>query len=218
MAYVLKLFSVLRLPVVSGSVVFIALLAAAWTSISSHLSVGRIEAVSQAKLNAGDHAENLMSQADVRFPSEWIATAQYLTNGDTEQKQTAIALLERALAVAPDNAQAWSLLAFLYRQTNGAYNDEVDQALRSSIEACPYCNKSLLRWRFTFVLNNWDAVEEDVRLQVFSGADFLRWWHLDYDYLEQVRSDALSQNIPFDVYRRKIPTPVRPNEIGLDAN
>lgn len=218
MAYLLKLLSFLRLPAVSGLVVFIALLGAAWVSISSHLSLGRIEAVSETKLDAADHAKHLMGQDTVHYPNEWIATAQKLAGGSGEQQETAVALLERALEVNSSDAQAWSLLAFLHRQTSGAYTDEVDQALRRSFEACPYCSKSLLRWRFTFVLNNWEATDEEMRIYAFSGADFLRWWYLDYDYLEQVRQDALSRNIPFDAYRKKIPTPVRPNEIGLDAD
>ena len=218
MASLLKTLSLLRLPFVSAGVVLFALSGAAWVSISTHLSLGRIEAISEQKLNSVNHAERLLKTGEVQFANEWIATAQALSSGDTQQRGLAITLLEKALTEFPSDAQAWSLLAFLYRQNEGSYNEKVDRALRNSFAACPYCSKSLLRWRFTFVLNNWEESDEEIRLYAFSGADFLRWWHLDYDYLEQVRLDALSQNIPFDEYRRKIPTPVRPNEIGLSTD
>ncbi|MEO1324540.1 MAG: hypothetical protein AAFV59_16230 [Pseudomonadota bacterium] len=214
----MKLLSFLRLPAVSGLVLMGGVVSVAWVSISSHLSLSRIDAITQTTLDPASHAEHLLAQKGVRFPNEWVATAQALAGGDAEDLQTAIALLDRALIDAPHNAQAWSLLAFLHRQTSGSYNEQADRALLNSFNACAYCSKSLLRWRFTFVLNNWNATNEEVRLHAFSGADFLRWWHLDYDYLEQVRQDALARDIPYDAYRKKIATPVRPNEIGLDGD
>lgn len=188
------------------------------TTVSTQFSLDRTDAIADESLDAEIYAGQLIKSDLTEFPNEWIATAQKLSTGGSDQSALAISLLEKALIEAPDHYQAWALLAFLQRQSQGAYTDQVATALGRSFETCPYCSKSLLRWRFTFVLDNWAAVDEDTRLLAFSGADFLRWYHLDYTYLESVRIDAIARGLPFDAYRRKIDTPARPNEIGLPVD
>jgi len=201
--------------IISAIILSSALSVSIFLNVSEYFSIKRIEAVTDGKLAPLSHAQNLLAQSIVRHPSEWIATARALSVDDPDQVQIAISLLDRALTDAPTEYDAWTLLAFLEHKRSDAYTDRVEASLQRSIDTCPYCSKSILRWRFTFVLDNWEQTSEDIRLAAFSGADFLRWWHLDYEYLNQVRTDALARNIPFDAYRQKIPTPVRPNEVGI---
>ena len=202
----------------SAILVISALILPVWIGISTLSSLNRVDAVEDGRLDATAFAQELLSQPTVRRPEQWVATARALSTEGPDEVALAISLLDRALVKTETDYQSWALLAFLHRQADGRYSETVDVALRNSITACPYCSKSLLRWRFTFILDNWPAVPEETRLLVFSGADFLRWWHLDYEYLDQVRTDAIARRIPFDEYRRKIDTPARPNEIGLDRD
>lgn len=204
-----------RLSPLYALVILAALLLPIWSALSTQRSVGRIQAIKSGDMNPLEHAQRLSSHVRVEDPAEWEATARALYANDAEQSALTITLLERALASAPSDYQAWAFLAFVRQQSTDRFTAAVDADLNRSFEACPYCDKSLLRWRFTFVLANWDDVSEVNRMHAFSGADFLRWWHLDYDYLEDVRQAAMARNIPFDTYRRKIDTPARPNEIGL---
>jgi len=177
--------------------------------------MGRVSALQSGSTDPLAHAETLHQKPSVTHPYEWAQTARLLARQGPEANSLAISLLESALSESPSDYQSWSLLAFLRKQDSGNFSADVERDLRKSFEACPYCNKSILRWRLTFVLDNWDAASEDIRISAFSGADFLRWWHLDYDYLKTIRAEANSRGIPFDQYRRKIDTPMRPNEIGL---
>ena len=207
-----------RLSPLYALLIFAALLVPIWSALSTQRSVGRIEAIKSGEMDPVEHAQRLSAQNQVQDPAEWRATARALDASAPEKSALTITLLERALVHAPNDYQAWAFLAFVKRQATDEFSSEVDADLKRSFETCPYCDKALLRWRFTLVLANWDDVSEENRLHAFSGADFLRWWHLDYDYLEEVRQAAIARNIPFDEYRRKIDTPARPNEIGLEEN
>lgn len=208
----------------SGSApVYVALVIAAlviplWSALSTQGSYARIQAIQAGETDPLGHAQRLSEQRHVQNPDEWVATARALYAAMPDQSDLVISLLQSALEEVPDQYETWAFLAFVKRQAPDGFTAEVDADLQRSFAACPYCSKSLIRWRFTFVLANWEATSEETRLFAFSGADFLRWWHLDYDYLEEVRSAAIARNIPFDEYRRKIDTPARPNEIGLDAD
>jgi len=173
----------------------------------------RIGALNSGAIDALSHAATLQQKARVDFPYEWIQTAQLLSEGSPDQRRLAISLLTRALETQPSEPNAWALLAHLEARDATPLSDASKQAFRRSIEVCPYCEKSLLRWRLEFVLRYWSEIPEQDRLSVFSGADLLRWWHLDGDFLKKARATAILRGIPFDEYRRKIDTPVRPNEI-----
>lgn len=196
-------------------IILVALLLPAWASTSTLRSMERVSALQSGSIDLLTHAKFLNRKSRVVHPYEWTQTARLLTTQKPETTTLAISLLESALSESPNDPQAWALLAFLRKQDAGSLSLDAEQALRQSFDTCPYCSKALLRWRFSFVLENWDTASEDTRLSAFSGADFLRWWHLDYAYLKQVRDDARSRGIPFDQYRQKINTPMRPNEIGL---
>lgn len=182
------------------------------------MSLGQLEQLRTGSTDPVAHASILTNRTQIDHPEEWSETARLLAAIGPEHSEQAVSLLETALAETPNDHQSWATLAFLRKQHFGKFTPEVAEALKRSFETCLLCSKSLLRWRFTFVLDNWNDTDEDLRIASFTGADFLRWYHLDYDYLEQVRLAAIARGIPFDDYRRRIDTPTRPNEIGLDRS
>jgi len=213
-----QLIQPIYINIIKAVIVFAALIVPVWAGSSTLLSIQRVSALQAGSIDPPSHAAILAQKQRVSHPQEWAETARLTANLGSENTARAISLLESALSAAPEDYQSWALLAFFRKQEDGNLSPEAALNLSKSIEACPYCSKSLLRWRFTFVLDNWDAVSEEVKLSAFSGADFLRWWHLDYDYLDQVRSEAISRSIPFDQYRLKVDTPARPNEISVDED
>ncbi|MEM9178106.1 MAG: hypothetical protein AAGA89_00280 [Pseudomonadota bacterium] len=184
-----------------------------WVSLSTQASLGRIDSLQAGRIDPLQYANALTARHTVSHPKEWTLTAELLARHHPEETALSVSLLQRALENSPDDAHSWALLSFLEKKKSGAYTQDAEASLRRSFDVCPYCDRDLLRWRFTFVLDNWEAASEDSKLAAFSGADFLRWWYLDYDFLHQVREASLARQIPFDTYRRKIDTPVRPQEI-----
>lgn len=172
-----------------------------------------IDALQSGEVSAIDRAQTLLASGKVSQASLWIETANLVSSQSSKHDAVAIRLLDAALAKDANHPDAWALLSFLNTRRYGEYTEASDLALQKSIELCGYCDHALLRWRLTYVLQHWDAVSEPVRMQVFSGADFLRWWHLDYDYLGRLRRQSLERGIPFDAYRKKVGTHVRPNEV-----
>ena len=183
---------------------------AAYEAMSSN---ARITEMQSNVVEASETADRLLSNMSVEHPGEWIAAATTLSSASPQNDARSVDLLERALAVAPDDASAWALLSFLHARQSGSFTPAAENALRESNARCPLCNKALLQWRLTFTLQHWDQAPEDVRMSAFNGADFLRWWYSDHDYLREVGRSARAQGIPFDEYRRKVNTKVRPNEI-----
>ena len=146
--------------------------------------------------------------------SKLIKLADFLIAGDEIDQAKAHKLVRNALENDEQHAGAWALLAYLETVKSSAFTDDAADAMRNSILYCPLCdNKDLLRWRLSFTLQVWDEVPEDIRAKVFEGADLLRWWHLDYDFLEEQGNFARRRGIPFDFYRSQVNTPVRPEEI-----
>ena len=143
-----------------------------------------------------------------------VRLAERLVEAGATHDVEARALLKQALADDPNAPTAWSLLAFVEHRISGAFSPDAQTAFRRSVEVCPMCNADLIRWRLDFVLANWDDTPEDLRKAAFVGADFLRWWHLDYEFVASRRALAISQGIPFVQYQRAVNTPVRPEEIG----
>ena len=193
--------------------IFAVLAIAVVSSVNYARSSQRVAALQAGERDVAEHAEHLRATDAVDYPTEWIATASQLAAQDPARNDDAIALLEAALDANPNHPNAWAQLAYLYAIRAGGFDDAAAHALQNSIDLCPYCGREILRWRFTFVLQHWDAVPESLRADVFSGADFLRWWYLDYTYLNSVRGDALERGIPFDAYRRNVNTPIRPSEV-----
>lgn len=142
-----------------------------------------------------------------------IAAAEGLA-AEPGNETRAAALLDRALAMDPRQPHAFALRAAIEVQQNKPLNAAAIEALRQSFLSCPFCEKELLKWRLEFVLQHWKEVPEDIRIMAFQGADVLRWWHLDYEYLEEIMLEAEAEGIPFSAYRQKVGTRVRPEEIA----
>lgn len=204
---ILFLRIILTIPVI-GIMAFGAV--SSYEAMSSNV---RITEMQSNEAEASKAASRLLSNLSVEHPGEWIAAATALSSASPQNDGRSIDLLERALAVAPDDASAWALLSFLYARQSGSFTPAAENALRESNTRCPLCNKALLQWRLTYTLQHWDQVPEDVRMSAFKGADFLRWWYSDHDFLSEVGQSARARGIPFNDYRRKVNTKVRPNEI-----
>ncbi len=129
-----------------------------------------------------------------------------------------IKLIEAALKKDPEDAFAWANYSYLKTRISGQLDNQAAEALRTSIRLCRLCDRTLIKWRLEYVLASWNDVPEDIRLAVFEGADVLRWWHLDYEYLRTLRLKAEAANIPFLTYQRRVGTKIRPQEIGLRAD
>lgn len=173
----------------------------------------RISAVQSGQMTAEGAATRLLQEGGVKNSREWISVASVLSAEGRENDPISITLLERVLELDPHHPNAWSLLAFLRARKANAFTDGAASALREASKRCKLCNRAELKWRLTFTLSNWEQMPEDLRMSAFIGADFLRWWYLEYAYLNQIRESAQALSIPFDEYRRKVNSPVRPNEI-----
>lgn len=183
------------------------------TSFNVFLAHKRVAAIQAGDADLASRADALLAERTVNHSPEWIATATQLSAEAPTHDAQSIELLERALDEDPTRPKAWALLSYLYARRDGAFSPAAKAALQVSLEACGYCDHDLLEWRFNFVLQNWKAAPEPIRIAVFSGADFLRWWHLEYEYLRAVRTEAIALGIPFDTYRRRVGTHIRPNEL-----
>ncbi len=146
-------------------------------------------------------------------PSIEVEIAEKLGAQSAENASLAATYLRRALAKNENKPFAWAYLAYLESRIDGELNEASATALKRSIELCPLCDPELLKWRLEFVLFHWDAAEEGLRVAAFEGADVLRWWYLEYDYLDDVRDRSEQAGIPFSLYQRKVGSNVRPNEI-----
>ncbi|HEV7694542.1 MAG TPA: hypothetical protein VGO52_27140 [Hyphomonadaceae bacterium] len=133
----------------------------------------------------------------------------------TRNDEAALSLAERATSADPGRASAWAQLAWQeYLKAKSISPASLD-ALRKSIAACPVCEQDLIRWRFNFVLANWDSVPEDVRKAAFEQADILRWVGQNREFLGDMRLKAIKAGIPFDAYRTAVNTPVRSFDLNL---
>lgn len=183
---------------------------ASMSAVRTHFSVAALQS---GEVSAVEKAESLLVSTRVGQSNEWIETAKTLASQSSRHDALAINVLETALEADTSHPDAWALLSFLQTRRAGRFTEASEQALRTSFELCGYCSADLMRWRFTYVLRHWPDVSEESRMAAFSGADFLRWWHLEYEFLNEVRAQAIANGIPFDAYRKKVGTHVRPNEV-----
>lgn len=151
-----------------------------------------------------------------RSPYRLIRLAEHMSAGSIEDARIAKKLIEKALIADDLQPGAWALHSYLETKIAGVFTDAAAESLRKSVKICPLCNnQNLLQWRLQYVLHNWGEVPEDLRTDVFAGADLLRWWYLDHDFLGQQERYAAARNIPYLEYRASINTPYRPEEIQL---
>lgn len=124
----------------------------------------------------------------------------------------------RATELDTSRAYAWAQLAYLEtRRASGKVNEAALNALTRSMDACPLCSEELIRWRFNFVLTNWNAIPDPLRRRAFEQADMLRWVGQNSEFLAEMRVKARQQGIPFDAYRAAVKTPARTWDIDPSA-
>lgn len=133
----------------------------------------------------------------------------------TPDTGSAYAAAQRTTQIDPSRAFAWANLAWLeMKRSSGVVNPATIDALTKSMNACPLCDEGLIRWRFNFVLANWQAMPEVLRRRVFEQADLLRWNGPNAEFLADMRAKARSAGVPFDAYRAAVNTPVRTWDLG----
>ncbi len=136
----------------------------------------------------------------------------------TPDMGSAYAAAQRATQIDPSRAFAWASLAWLETKRGaGGVTPAAISALTRSMDACPLCDEGLIRWRFNFVLANWQAMPEAVRHRAFEQADLLRWNGPNAEFLADMRAKAWTAGVPFDAYRAAVNTPVRTWDAGLTA-
>jgi hypothetical protein len=133
----------------------------------------------------------------------------------TRNDEAALSLAVRATKADPSRASAWAQLAWQEYHKGSAVSAASLDALRKSMAACPVCDQDLIRWRFNFVLANWDKIPEDIRKAAFEQADILRWVGQNREFLADMRLKAVKAGIPFDAYRSAVNTPVRSFDLNL---
>ena len=196
----------------AGVILFGCFLASGASFISA-VSINSLAFLSKAELGA--EQEKVAKAPNSYHPHYLVALAEETLQQDSALDIQNIKLIQVALEKDAGDSFTWANLSFLKTRQAGKLNQEATQALRKSIELCRLCDPSLLKWRLQYVLATWDNAPEDVRLAVFEGADILRWWHLEYDYLTELREKWERAGIPFQTYQQRVGTQVRPQEIGL---
>lgn len=136
----------------------------------------------------------------------------HLQKADTA---TAYAAAQRATKLDGSRANAWATLAWLEYSKAKTVTPAVLDLLTKSMDACPMCNQDLIRWRFNFVLANWAAIPEPLRVRAFEQADVLRWTGDNHLFLADMGIKANQAGIAFDKYRMAVNTPVRTLDLGL---
>ena len=131
-----------------------------------------------------------------------------------QQPEAALRLMLHAVSIDPSRAFAWSNIAWLQTQAARRVTPDALKALEASMQACPLCDPALIRWRFSFVLANWNDIPEQVRRTAFEQADMLRWSGDNTEFLAGMRVKATAAGIPYDAYRNSVNTPVRTPDIG----
>lgn len=201
---------------IASTIVLLCLIMPIFFSASVISSYIRIDKLQAGSVDLLTRANELQNTKEVDHPFEWIEIANLLVERSQDSDSLSIDLLEKALEAERYHPHAWTLLSYLHTRQSRVFTSEAQDALAQSIAVCPYCDASLLRWRLTFGLRHWADLDQPTKLAIFEGADLLRWWHLDIEYLDQVRTDAIALGIPFDDLRRNVDTPVRPHEIGRE--
>jgi hypothetical protein len=133
---------------------------------------------------------------------------------ETKNHEAALAAARRTVEADPSRAGAWAQLAFLEYSKDSKLTPAAIDALKRSMDACLVCSQDLVRWRFNFVLANWEGMPDEIRRKAFEQADILRWMGQNSEFLAEMRVKARLAGIPFDDYRAAVNTPFRSWDIG----
>lgn len=151
-----------------------------------------------------------------RIEEDWVqsdwpdileATAEQSLRVSPADEGAAYLAAKKAVELDPSRAHAWAVLAHVEARQAGAINQQALDALTKSMAACPLCDQALIRWRFNFVLANWNAIPDDLRRKAFEQADILRWIGQNAEFLAEMRYKAQLAGIPYDAYRAAVDTP-----------
>ena len=160
---------------------------------------------------APDEARRLLDRG--ASPDVLLAAADNLVLNDRDTTALARDLIVEALRRQPRQPVAWARLAYYDAAANGQLTSTGIEALETSVSQCGYCDKALLRWRLAFALDHWSEIPEPLRMDIFRGAEFLRWWHIDGAFLAEANQKAQSLDIPFREYQAAVVSDMRPNEV-----
>ncbi len=161
-----------------------------------------------------------------RIQDEWVqsdwpdfleVTAEQSLRTSPADEGAAYLAAKKAVALDPSRASAWAVLAYVEARQAGGINQPALDALGRSMAACPLCDQALIRWRFNFVLSNWNQIPDDMRRKAFEQADILRWVGQNAEFLAEMRYKAGLVGIPFDAYRTAVDTPARSWDISPAA-
>ena len=142
-----------------------------------------------------------------------FAAADALDPHVETERRLGIELLQAGLDKSPHHSGALARLAYLQTLEDGRFSRQAAETLSKSISECGYCDRDLIRWRLQFVLQNWQDTPEQLRISVVEGADFLRWWHADHEFLADAHAFARAELIPFKQYQSAVGSPIRPHEL-----
>ncbi len=161
----------------------------------------------------------LIRVGKVSSPPDYLeALAELGVQPATQDIEAAYMAARDAVKADPSRAHAWGLLAYLETLRAGKVTPASLEALTRSMSACPLCDQDLIRWRFNFVLANWNAIPDVTRRRAFEQADILRWIGQNREFLAEMRMKAMGAGIPFDAYRSAVETPVRTWDIAPAAD
>jgi hypothetical protein len=150
--------------------------------------------------------EVALAGGDTIYPSAaWFeALSELSTHTDT-----ALAAARQAVGADPSRAFVWARIAWLETARAGKVTASSLDALAKSMDACPLCDESLIRWRFNFVLANWAAMPETIRSRAFEQAELLNWSGKNAEFLAEMLLKSELAGIPFTAYRAAVKSPVR---------
>jgi len=156
--------------------------------------------------------------SDSASPDYLETVMEISLNQSIPDEGAAYVAAKRVVELDPSRGFAWATLAYLdTRNAGGEVNEAALESLTRSMDVCPLCDQSLIRWRFNFVLAHWDYVPEGLRKRAFEQADILRWTGDNAEFLAEMRFKARLEGIPFDAYRAAVDTPARSWDIAPAA-
>ena len=187
-----------------------AVLVTAWLCVSSLMIENRAKTFSDKGIALGQARSLLASDAPPRL---LLAGAEALDLSQEGAPALGVRMMRAGLAKQPDQPYAWASLAYFQTRLAGNADALAIDALRRSVRQCGYCDRDLLRWRLSFAIEHWDEIPRDLRLDIFRGAEFLRWWHMDGVFLAEAREKAEAKGIDFRGYQRDVVSHIRPHEV-----
>lgn len=161
-----------------------------------------------------------------RIAEEWVrsdwpdileAAAEQSLRVSPADEGAAYLAAKKAVELDPSRAFAWAILAYVEARQAGAVDQQALEALEKSMAACPLCDQALIRWRFNFVLANWNTIPDELRRKAFEQADILRWIGPNAEFLAEMRYKAKLAGIPYDAYRAAVDTPAPSWDIAPPA-